>query len=140
MGDDIISISYVCYFPITMVLYHCHHCWLLFFVDLHCYLPMDNFNHSLVSLTTVNVPCWAILLELFIIFVFLPELCCRIIVPVDDCYCMSFFFLFSLLMSVTTWFYSFCLFPLHGWVIPLIMITDYVWCTLGVDHISTIYP
>ena len=139
LGDHIIAIYWFWFSPSTMVSYHCHHYWLLFFVVFRHFFPTDDCDHLLGSLITFEVLCWAIVSELFIMFVFLPERWCCITVTVDDCCCMSFFLVSSPSMNLIILFY-FSLFPLRGWVPPLVMITYYIWSTLLSYHISAIHP
>ena len=108
LGDHIIAIYWFWFSPSRMVSYHCHHYWLLFFVVFRHFFPTDDCDHLLGSLITFEVLCWAIVSELFIMFVFLPERWCCITVTVDDCCCLSFVFVSS---QVWIWPLVFGFFP-----------------------------
>ena len=62
-----------CFSPSTMASFHSHHCWLLCFLIILFSLPTDDCDHSLVSLITLVVLCWAITLSLYF-YISLPPL------------------------------------------------------------------
>ena len=82
---------WVCFSLNTMASFHCHRCLLLFFVVFLCFLIAHECEHLLGSLITWEVLCWAIILLLYIIIVFLRAQSHRFDITVVDCYILIFF-------------------------------------------------
>ena len=62
---QIIVIYHHCFSPNTMVLFHRHRCWLLYFCITIFYLLTDDCDHSLGSMITLEVLFWSIILSLY---------------------------------------------------------------------------
>ena len=103
-------------------------CFTVTVVDCHIFcsffppLPTDECYHSLVSVITLEVLCWDIILSLYIIIVFLLSQWRRFTVTVVDCYILLFLFFSS-----------------HGWGRPFFGIADYIESTFLRDNVITIY-
>ena len=83
----------VSFYPSTMESFHCHRCWLLFFVVFLCFLIPHECDHLSGLLITLEVLSWAIILLLFIIIVS------------HCCWLLYFFIVFSLprMSAPTCW-------------------------------------
>ena len=98
LSDNIIAIYHHCFYPSTKVSFH-RHCWqLLYFLVFF----MDECNHSLGFLITLEVLCWAIILSLYIIIIFLRAQRHCFTVTVVHCYILKFSCDSSPRMSATT--------------------------------------
>ena len=62
LSNNIIAIYCHTFYPSTTALFHCHRCLLTYFEVFLWFLPIDEFDHSLGLLITLEVIFWAIIL------------------------------------------------------------------------------
>ena len=92
----------------TMVLFHRHDCWLLYFEVFLLFLLFDDFNQSLGSLITLDITLMSNQITAIYHDYFLRALWRHFTVMIVDCYILKFFCHSSSKVSATTCPY-FCL-------------------------------
>ena len=65
LSDCIIAIYRHCFYPSTIASFHRHRCWLLYLEVFIWFLPMDDCNHLLGLMITLEVLYWVIILSLY---------------------------------------------------------------------------
>ena len=91
-----------CFSPRTMILFHRHHCWLLYLEVPLLFLLTYEWDHLLGSMHTLEVLFWVIVLSPYIIIVFIPEQWCCFTTTVVDIYILKFLYDYSSSMTATS--------------------------------------
>ena len=103
------------------MLFHCHHCLLLYFKFSMSFLFTDEYDRLFGSLITSELLLWAVVLSPYIIIVFIPEQWRGFTVTVVDSYILNCYMI-----------------PLICWMQPLIRMDDSIGSTFLGDQIIDI--